>query len=121
MAEKPVAYGWQVSMTKLPSTFSTVVRIVGAKALGNIMASRKGVFGILAIVISYIVLIGMLPADAPQQLVTEMTNTFVWLVGAIAALYMGGTAFEDAAEKKAKPPVTRSDAVVASGSVDVDA
>jgi hypothetical protein len=90
------------------------MRVVGAKALGGIISSRKGVFGIIAIVISYIVTLGMLPADASPEVVAQMTNTFVWIVGAISALYMGGTAMEDAAEKKAngkKTPATLADVI----------
>lgn len=120
--KKPAQYAWQVAATRVPSTFQTVVRLIGAKALGNIMSSRKGVFGLIAIAVSYIALIGALPADAPAEVVSQMTNTFVWIVGAIAALYMGGTAIEDAAEKKAngkKPPAGSTE--VQSGTINIDA
>lgn len=117
--KKATVHAWQVTATRIPSAFQTVIRLVGAKALGNIMSSRKGVFGIIAIVISYIATLGLLPVDAPPDVVAQMANTFVWVVGGIAALFMGGTAIEDAAEKKAngkKPPVGLD---VQSGSIEL--
>ena len=123
----PTQHLWQQTLTTLPSTFSTVMKVVGVKALGNIMASRKGMFGLVAIAISYIALFTTLPAGAPAELVAQSTNTFVWIVSGIAALYMGGTAVEDAAEKHAgmrilnqAAPADPNSAVVISGITKTD-
>jgi len=79
-----------------------IAKFGGLKALGGIMSSRKGIFGLLAIGISYWLLLGRLPVDAAPEVVASMGQLFVTLVGAVSALYIGGTALEDGLEKKGR-------------------
>jgi hypothetical protein len=92
-------------LVKLPQTPLTRVALEqlakygGLRALGAIMASRKGIFGIIAIAVSYFLVLGRLPEDAPPELVSRMGEIFGYLVGAISAFFIAGTALEDAAAK----------------------
>ena len=89
----------------------------GLKALGNILASRKGIFGILAIVASYVLLLGRLPDDAPADVVAHMADIFGYIIATVAALFIGGTALEDYGAKKQLPaPSDESDSSSASES-----
>jgi hypothetical protein len=91
----------------------------GLKALGNILASRKGVFGILAILVSYFLLLGRLPDDAPEELIAKMAEVFGLVVAAVSALFIGGTALEDGLKKKALPPTDETTSSSASESLNV--
>lgn len=84
------------------TAFQQILRYGGLKAVGAIMSSRKGVFGILAIGLSYWLLLGRLPEDASAELVTQMGEVFGTLVGVISGLFIGGTALEDALSKGAR-------------------
>jgi hypothetical protein len=75
------------------------VKYSGIQSIGNILASRKGIFGIVAIGLAYWLLLGRLPAEAPPELVAEMGEIFGLIVGVIAGLFIGGTALEDALKK----------------------
>jgi len=79
-----------------------ILRYGGLKSVGAILSSRKGVFGILAIGLSYWLLLGRLPADASAELVAQMGEVFGLLVGVVSALFIGGTALEDALSKGAR-------------------
>ena len=74
----------------------------GVDALKAIITSRKGVFGVLGLVLGYYVLIGRLPADAPAEAIDKAADLYTWLVAIVSALYMGGTALEDALAKGAR-------------------
>jgi len=78
---------------------SQVMRYGGLKALGAIMSSRKGIFGLVAMALSYYLLLGRLPEDATPELVGQMGEVFGMLVGVISGLFIGGTALEDAVSK----------------------
>lgn len=84
------------------TALSQLMRYGGLKALGAIMSSRKGIFGIVGIVLSYYLLLGRLPEDAPVELVSQMGEVFGMLVGVISGLFIGGTALEDALSKGAR-------------------
>jgi len=73
----------------------------GIKALGAILSSRKGIFGLLALGFSYYLLLGRLPADAPEDVLVKMSEIFGMLVGVISGLFIGGTALEDSLKKGA--------------------
>jgi hypothetical protein len=88
----------------------------GLKALGNIFASRKGVFGILAIIGAYVGLLGVLPADADPDIVKHMSEIFGNVVAIVSALFIGGTALEDYGQKRQLPPAEESDSSSASES-----
>ena len=94
----------QVTPSVLRVALTQLVKYGGLKALGAIVASRKGVFGLLAIVIGYYFLLGRLPDDAPPEVVTGMGEIFGVLVGAISAFFIGGTALEDGMAKRANAP-----------------
>lgn len=81
---------------------SQLTKYGGLQALGAIMSSRKGIFGILAIVVSYWMLLGRLPVDAPAELVARMGEVFGWIVCGVSGMFIGGTALEDGLSKKAK-------------------
>jgi hypothetical protein len=84
------------------TALSQVLRYGGLKALGAIMSSRKGIFGLVGIALSYYLLLGRLPEDAAPELVTQMGEVFGMLVGVISGLFIGGTALEDALSKGAR-------------------
>ena len=81
---------------------SQIVRYGGLKALGAIMSSRKGIFGLIAMALSYYLLLGRLPEDAAPALVGQMGEVFGMLVGVISGLFIGGTALEDGLSKAAR-------------------
>jgi len=90
----------------LVSNYETVVQKItayaGLNSLKNILTSRKGVFGIVALAIGYYVLLGRLPADTSAAQIDKASEMFGWMVSVVAALYMGGTALEDALSKGAR-------------------
>ena len=101
--EKPVVKLLQTTLLPHKETaLSQVLRYGGVKAVGAILSSRKGVFGLLGIALSYYLLLGRLPIDAAPELVAQMGEVFGTLVGVIAGLFIGGTALEDALSKGAR-------------------
>ena len=81
---------------------SKFMKYAGMQSVGAILSSRKGVYGIATIAIAYFVLLGRLPADASEALVTQHATIFGWVTGIVAALFIGGTALEDAVTKYAR-------------------
>lgn len=79
-----------------------ITSYVGLNSVKNILTSRKGVFGIVALALGYYVLLGRLPADTPAAQVDSAAELFGWMVSIVSALYMGGTALEDALSKGAR-------------------
>jgi len=73
----------------------------GLKSLGNIFASRKGVFAILAVVASYFMLLGRLPEGEDPEIVNNMAEIFGMVVATVSAMFIGGTALEDGLKKRA--------------------
>lgn len=71
----------------------------GLKALGAILASRKGIFGILIVVASYFGLLGRLPENTDPAIVENMAEVFGLVLGTVSVMFIGGTAFEDGMEK----------------------
>ena len=86
--------------TPIGAAVGAFVKYGGIRALGAILSSRKGIFGLIAIGASYWFLLGRLPEDAPVELVTNMAEIFGIVVSAVAGLFIGGTALEDAAAKR---------------------
>ena len=79
-----------------------LMRYGGVKALGAILSSRKGVFGLIVIGLSYYLLLGRLPVDAPPEVVSKMGEIFGLIAGVVGGLFIGGTALEDALSKGAR-------------------
>jgi len=88
-------------MPQVKLVVDAITKYGGVKALGAILSSRKGVFGIVTIGLCWYLLLGRLPADAPEDVLVKMSEIFGMLVGVISGLFIGGTALEDALKKGA--------------------
>ena len=85
----------QANLQHKTTAFQQLLRYGGIKTIGNLLASRKGVFGALVIGLTYWLLLGRLPADAAPELVGQMGEVFGMIVGTVAVVVIGGTALED--------------------------
>jgi len=92
----------EVVMSQVKVVVAAVTKYGGLKALGAILSSRKGVFGIVAIGLCWYLLLGRLAADVPEDVLVKMSEIFGMLVGVISGLFIGGTALEDSLKKGAK-------------------
>lgn len=84
------------------TAWQQILRYGGIKTIGNLLASRKGVFGMIAIALSYWLLLGRLPAEAAPELVAQMGEVFGMIVGVVVVAVIGGTALEDTFKRGAE-------------------
>ena len=67
----------QTNLQHKATAFQQILRYGGIKTIGNLLASRKGVFGMIVIGLSYWLLLGRLPAEAPLDMVAQMGEVAV--------------------------------------------
>ena len=89
-----------ITLSKAVTAVQLIVKYAGLKSVGAILSSRKGVCGIAAIGLSYWLLLGRLPDGTSTELVAQMSETFGTIVSVVAALFIGGTALEDAFKQR---------------------
>ncbi len=92
----------QANLRHKSTAFQQILRYGGIKTIGNLLASRKGVFGLIAIALSYWLLLGKLPADAAPELIGQMGEVFGMIVGTVVVVVIGGTALEDTFKRGAE-------------------
>ena len=106
MTEPSKTTGALVALNKLhlqnkTTALQQILRYGGIKTVGNLLASRKGVFGLIAIALSYWLLLGKLPAEAAPELIAQMGEVFGMIVADVVATVIGGTALEDTVKRGA--------------------
>ncbi|KKK92868.1 hypothetical protein LCGC14_2698610 [marine sediment metagenome] len=92
---------WELHLQNKATAWQQLLRYGGIKTVGNLLASRKGVFGFIAIALSYWLLLGRLPAEAAPELIAQMGEVFGMIVAVVVATVVGGTALEDALKRGA--------------------